>query len=140
MTAAAIEGKVALVTGGSRGIGRAIALALARAGADVAVNFRAEEKAALEVCAEIEKLGRRSIAVKADVSMTAAVAALVSSVEDGLGDISILVNNAGIAKPRPLDEVTEELWMRQWQTTSNPAFSSVRPYCPVCGHAAGEGS
>ena len=110
MTAAAIEGKVALVTGGSRGIGRAIALALARAGADVAVNFRAEEKAALEVCAEIEKLGRRSIAVKADVSMTAAVAALVSSVEDGLGDISILVNNAGIAKPRPLDEVTEELW------------------------------
>jgi 3-oxoacyl-[acyl-carrier protein] reductase len=105
-----IVGRIALVTGGSRGIGRAIALALAGAGADVAVNFQRREKEAEEVCGIIKALGRRCLAVKADVSRAEEVARLTATVERELGPIAILVNNAGIARPRGLGEVTEELW------------------------------
>ena len=105
-----LTGKVALVTGASRGIGRATALALARAGADVAVNFRTHEAAAREVCSQIEDGGRRAIAVKADVSIASEVAALVESVGRQLGDIALLVNNAGIIRPQPLAEITEQDW------------------------------
>ncbi|HMK64802.1 MAG TPA: 3-oxoacyl-ACP reductase family protein [Thermodesulfobacteriota bacterium] len=105
-----IPGKIALVTGASRGIGKAIALALARAGADVAVNFQKKEAEAHEVCRLINAMGRRSLAVRADVSLAEEVARLTGAVEKELGPISILVNNAGIAKPRGLGEVTEELW------------------------------
>lgn len=90
-------GKIALVTGGSRGIGRAAALALAKAGADVAVNFQHREAEAQAVCMEIEGVGRRALAVRADVSKAAEVARLVEAVEKGLGGIDILVNNAGMA-------------------------------------------
>ncbi len=105
-----LTGKVALVTGASRGIGRAAAVALARAGADVAVNFRTHEAEAKEVCAQIEGCGRRAVAVRADVSVAGEVAALVESVGRQLGDISILVNNAGITRPQPLDAITEQDW------------------------------
>jgi 3-oxoacyl-[acyl-carrier protein] reductase len=103
-------GKVALVTGGSRGIGRAAAVALAKAGADVAVNFQQREIEAQAVCKEIEGMGRRALAVKADVSKAAGVARLVATVEKGLGGIDILVNNAGISRPQPLPEITEQDW------------------------------
>src|SRR5437773_10513235 len=98
----ALTGRVALVTGGSRGIGRAAALALAAAGADVAINYRERESDAAEVRREIEACGRRSIAVRADVSRSAEVRELVSAVERELGAIDILVNNAGITRPQPL--------------------------------------
>jgi 3-oxoacyl-[acyl-carrier protein] reductase len=110
MGSSEIAGRIALVTGGSRGIGRAIALALAKAGADVAVNFQRRDKEAQEVCAVIKEFGRRSLAVKADVSRAEEVARLTATVERELGPISILVNNAGIAKPRGLGETTEEIW------------------------------
>jgi NAD(P)-dependent dehydrogenase (short-subunit alcohol dehydrogenase family) len=105
-----LTGKIALVTGGSRGIGRAAAVALAKAGADVAVNFQHREAAARAVCREIEGIGRRALAVRTDVSKAAEVARLVETVEKGLGSIDILVNNAGISRPQPLGEITEMDW------------------------------
>ncbi len=105
-----INGRIALVTGASRGIGRAIALSLAKAGVDVAVNFQFREKEAQGVCAEIKSLGRRSLAVQADVSRAEEVSRLVKTIEKELGTLSILINNAGIAKPRSLEEMTEEVW------------------------------
>jgi 3-oxoacyl-[acyl-carrier protein] reductase len=105
-----LTGKVALVTGGSRGIGRATALALAAAGVHVAVNYRSREKEARETCAEIEKGGRRAVAVRADVSVSADVGRLVATVEDELGPVAILVNNAGVTRPQPIAEITESDW------------------------------
>jgi 3-oxoacyl-[acyl-carrier protein] reductase len=99
---------VALVTGASRGIGRAIALALGRAGADVAVNYRDRQPQAAEVVDTILTGGRQAIAVRADVSSRAAVEAMVREVEATLGPIDVLVNNAGVATARGLDDLTEE--------------------------------
>ena len=105
-----LTGKVALVTGGSRGIGRATAVALAKAGADVAVNDNRGEAQAQAACEEVEAFGHRALAVKADVSKAAEVARLVETVEKELGRIDILVNNAGISRPQPLSEITEQDW------------------------------
>ena len=102
-----LSGRVALVTGASRGIGKAIALALAKAGADVAVNYRSRATEAQAVVAAIRALGRRSVSLDADVSNSQAVARLVGSVEEALGPIDVLVNNAGIALRRELEELTE---------------------------------
>ncbi len=92
-----LDGRVALVTGGGRGIGRAIALRLARDGADVAVNYRRDAEAAAEVVAQIEAMGRRARAYAASVDRFEECEALVSAVEADFGAIDILVNNAGIA-------------------------------------------
>jgi 3-oxoacyl-[acyl-carrier protein] reductase len=100
-------GRVALVTGAARGIGRAVALALAESGADVAVNYvsrTAEAEAAAEA---IRALGRRAVAVRADVSDAGAVGAMLQAVARALGPPAILVNNAGIAIRRGLDDLTE---------------------------------
>jgi 3-oxoacyl-[acyl-carrier protein] reductase len=102
-----LTGRVALVTGGSRGIGAAIALRLAEAGADVAVNYRERAAEADQVAASIKALGRRAIAVNADVSNGASVTAMVERVTEQLGTVDILVNNAGIALIRGLDDLTE---------------------------------
>jgi len=87
--------KVALVTGASRGIGRAIAIALAKVGADVAVNYRSRHKDANETCAEIEKLGRRSATVKADVSSAADVGQLAATVEAEVADVAVMLARNG---------------------------------------------
>src|SRR6267142_1351681 len=107
-----LTGRVALVTGANRGIGRAIAVALARIGGDVAVNYRSEgdEPTAKDVCSQIERGGRRALAVKADVSVGREVSNMVAAVQRQLGDISILVNNAGISKPQPIPQITEADW------------------------------
>lgn len=105
-----LKNRVALVTGGSRGIGAGIAVALATAGADVAVNYREQGAAAQSVCAEIAGLGRKAIAVQADVSRAQEVTRMVSELETSLGPIDILVNNAAIAQPRPFEEITETEW------------------------------
>jgi 3-oxoacyl-[acyl-carrier protein] reductase len=105
-----LTGKIALVTGGRRGIGRAAAVALAKAEADVALNFSHREAEARAVCAEVEAAGRRALAVRADVSKATEVARLVETVQKGLGNIDILVNNAGISRPQPLPEITEQDW------------------------------
>ncbi len=105
-----LKNRVALVTGGSRGIGAGTALALARAGADVAVTFRERADAANAVCAEITGMGRKAIAIQADVSVAADVKRMTAEVEAHLGGIGILVNNAGIARPRKLEEIAEAEW------------------------------
>jgi 3-oxoacyl-[acyl-carrier protein] reductase len=104
-----LAGKVALVTGASRGIGRAIAVALARAGADIAINYRTREDAAPETAGQVSALGRRSLVVVADVSLAAEVTRLAAEVEAGLGPVDIRVNTAGIARPLLLEQVTERL-------------------------------
>lgn len=105
-----LKNRVALVTGGSRGIGAGIAVALARAGADVAVNYQKRADAANSVCTEIKNLGREAFPIQADVSVSAGVKAMIAEVESQLGPVDILVNNAGIAIPHSLEEVTEAEW------------------------------
>src|SRR4051812_5977822 len=102
-----LNGRIALVTGASRGIGAAVGRLLAEAGADVVVNYRERKAGAEAVTAAIARLGRRSVAVAADVSSSEAVAAMVHSVTDTLGAPDILVNNAGIALIRGIDDLTE---------------------------------
>src|SRR5947209_309895 len=105
-----LRNRVALVTGGSRGIGAGVAIALAKAGADVAVNYRERADAANAVCAEITGVGRKTIALQADVSVAGDVKRMISGVEAHLGGVSILVNNAASAHARDLQEITDAEW------------------------------
>jgi 3-oxoacyl-[acyl-carrier protein] reductase len=105
-----LTGKVALVTGSSRGIGRAIVLALAGAGADVVVNFvrRATEAQAVE--SEVRQMRRGCVSIQADVSSATDVERLVRESQEQLGSVDILVNNAGISRPQPIEEIRELDW------------------------------
>ena len=105
-----LEGKTALVTGASRGIGKAIALRLAKEGANIAINFAGNVAAAEEVKAAIEADGGKAILVQADVSDSAAVDAMVKTVVDTFGGIDILVNNAGITRDGLLMRMKDEDW------------------------------
>ena len=103
-----LAGKVAVVTGSSRGIGRGIALRLAQEGADVAVNYSRSAQEADEVAGQIKAMGRKVIVVQADMAKVAEVRRLVSEAIDKLGGLDILVNNAGVEKRVPFVDVTEE--------------------------------
>ncbi|MEH7389160.1 3-oxoacyl-[acyl-carrier-protein] reductase [Bacillus sp. JJ1503] len=105
-----LEGKIALVTGASRGIGREIALELARQGADIAVNYSGSEERANQVVAEIKEMGRSAIAVQCDVSNSESVANMVKETIDAFGKLDILVNNAGITKDNLLMRMKEDEW------------------------------
>jgi NAD(P)-dependent dehydrogenase (short-subunit alcohol dehydrogenase family) len=105
-----LAGKVALVAGGARGIGRAIALGLAREGADVAILYVRNPEAAAEAVKAIEGLGRRALAVQADVAKKAQVQAAVAQVEERLGPIEVLVSNAGVQKRIFFLDLPEEDW------------------------------
>src|SRR6266851_164611 len=105
-----LGGKVALVTGASRGIGRAIALRLASAGAAMGVNYRRERDKAEDIVSQIERAKGRAIAVQADVSSPEEVQRLVASVRSSLGEIDILINNAAIAPPRLVEELDLATW------------------------------
>ena len=105
-----LEGKVALVTGASRGIGRAAAVALAKIGATVAVNYKTRGQEAEAVSREIQDMGGRVVALQADVSIAADVNRMVRQVESQLGPVAVLVNNAGITRPQPIDKITEKDW------------------------------
>lgn len=105
-----LVGRVALVTGASRGIGRSIAISLARAGADVAVNYLNRAVEAEETAAAIRELGRQALAVQADVRRSEAVQRLVQVTNAELGPLAILVNNAGVTRPQPIAEITERDW------------------------------
>src|SRR5260370_28417269 len=103
-----LESKVALVTGGDRGIGAGISLALAKAGADVAVNYHSRAELAEKICAEIKEIGRRAVAIQSDVSKSAPVPKMIASVERELGAVNILANNAGITRPQRIEEIIDE--------------------------------
>lgn len=126
-----IANRVALVTGASRGIGKAIALALADAGAHVAVNYRAQSEAADAVCGSIKAMGRKCFAVRADVSLSSDVDRLVSAVEKGLGPVNILVNNAGIGKVIPTDQITEEIWNEYLRVNLTSVFLVTQRVLPA---------
>jgi len=126
----ALAGKIALVTGGSRGIGRACALALAQEGADVAVNFRERKDAAEEVCSLLERAGRRALPVQADVSNSSEVSRMVKAVGQELGTIEILVNNAGIARRYPWDQVPEDGWDEIMSINLKSAFLVTQALLP----------
>ena len=105
-----MNGKTAIVTGSSRGIGRSIALALAREGIHIVLNYLSRETEARQVEASILAMGRRAICIQADVSRQEDVFRLVTEAEQLMGPAGILVNNAGVIRPQPIEEVTERDW------------------------------
>ncbi|EFM09239.1 short-chain dehydrogenase/reductase SDR [Paenibacillus curdlanolyticus YK9] len=119
-----LRNKIALVTGGSRGIGEAIVLRLAEEGADVAINYTSERSEALAnaVKQQVIAVGRRAIVVRGDVGMKADVEAMFEKVEQELGAVDILVNNAGVAPFEPFMSVTEETWDRTMNTNLKSIF------------------
>jgi len=131
---------VALVTGAGTGLGRQIALDLAESGMDVAVNYARSKDAAEEVAAAIEQAGRRSIAVKADVSQPGEVAELVANIEAALGSISVLVNNAGVTRfiPFPdIHEITLDDWHDVFSVNVIGAFNCAQLVGPAMAERGG---
>ena len=122
-----LANKVAVVTGAGRGIGRAVALAYARMGADVACVSRTEENSA-KAAAEVEALGRRAWAVAVDVSDTAAVDAAAGKILDDAGRVDILVNNAGVTRDNLLMRMSEEEWDTVLNTNLKGAFNFTRAF------------
>lgn len=118
--------KVALVTGASRGIGRGIALQLGREGWDVCVNYIQQKESAEQVVAALQAMGRRAIAVQADVADAAAVTSMVKTAETALGPISLLVNNAGIAGQTLFQDTTDEMWDRYLAVNLTGARNTIR--------------
>jgi 3-oxoacyl-[acyl-carrier protein] reductase len=125
-----LKGRVALVTGASRGIGKAIALALAQAGADVAVNYREREADALVVADAVRGLGPRAMTVRADVSDSRAVNSMVGTIAGELGGIDVLINNAGMAIRRGLDDLTEADFDRTIAVNLKSAFLCTQAVLP----------
>ncbi len=125
-----LDGKIALVTGGGRGIGGAIALSLAGAGADIAVNFRTRSADAEAVCGEIRKLGRRALAIQADVSQSDQVRAMVGQIESKLGTVNILVNNAGMARQIKIEDIAEADWDEHIRVNLKSAFLVTQTVLP----------
>ncbi len=131
MTADTLQGRVALVTGGSRGIGAAISRALADAGAAVAVNYRARAQEANSLVETLRNAGGRAIAVATDVSQAEAVARMVERVKSELGAIDILVNNAGIAIVRGVDDLSETDFDQTIAVNLKSAFLCTQAVLPA---------
>ena len=131
-----LAGRVALVTGGSRGLGRAAAMALARAGADVAVNYRSDARAAIDVAKQCEDLGVRAVAVKADVAASADVKLLFEAAELELGRLDILVASAGIWKGAAIEKMTDRQLAETLDLNVRGVFYCCREAVPMmrkCG-------
>jgi 3-oxoacyl-[acyl-carrier protein] reductase/pteridine reductase len=125
-----LSGKSALVTGGARRLGRGIALALARAGADVALTFRDSQAEAAETVLAIEGLGRASLAVPCELRSEASVRAAVAAAVSRFGRLDIVVNNAAIFASAPLDTLTLEEWDAVFETNARGPFLVAREALP----------
>ncbi len=125
-----LENKVAVVTGAGRGIGKSIALALAKEGANVAVAARTEKEID-EVSRQIKAMGRKSIPIRADVSSEADVRLLMSETVEELGTIDILINNAGIGSFAPVADLKVEQFDRMWQVNMRGVFLCTRAALPA---------
>jgi 3-oxoacyl-[acyl-carrier protein] reductase/pteridine reductase len=122
MTNQPLDGKSALVTGGARRVGRGIALALARAGADVTITFRSSQAEAAQTASEIESLGRRAMAVECDVRSEASVRAAVAAAVGCFDRLDIVVNNAAVFESAPVDSLTFEQWNMVFETNARGPF------------------
>lgn len=130
MFTAGLSGKIALVTGSSRGIGRAIALALANAGADVAVHCRTSRGEAEQVASSIRRVGRRALILQGDVRQRDDVRAVVHSVLTEFGRVDILVNNAGYASGGSFLDLSEEAWLDQIDTLAGGYYRFTQATLP----------
>lgn len=128
---ASLNNRVALVTGGSRGIGQAIAVSLAEAGAAIAVNYREKAAEARNVVETIRRAGGRAMAVGADVSQAAEVAGMMAAIESELGSVDVLVNNAGIGLVRTVDELSEDDFDRTIAVNLKSAFLCTQAVLPM---------
>ncbi len=126
-----LEGKKALVTGGSMGIGKATVLTLARYGSDVAFTFRKHEAEAKAIASEVEKLGRKSLAVRADVGSFEDARKTVEKVVEALGGLDVLVNNAGVNWDGVLWKMTEEQWDTVLEVNLKGYFNFLRSAAPL---------
>lgn len=126
----AFAGQVVVVTGGSRGIGRAVAIAFARQGAAVTVCYRSDRAAAEQLCREAEDTGLRVTARQADVSVAAEAAALVQQTAAQAGRLDVLVNNAGVFVAQPVLEMSDEEWDRVLRTNLYSVFYCSRAALP----------
>jgi 3-oxoacyl-[acyl-carrier protein] reductase len=128
-----LEGRVALVTGSATGIGRAIAERFARAGAKVAVNYRASRGPAQELVSQLRSAGANAIAIQADVSIDAEARAMVAQAERELGRLDVLVNNAGWSTQIPhrnLDALTDDIWDKTFEINLRGVFYCIRAAVP----------
>ncbi len=126
--------KVALITGSSRGIGRAEARRLAEEGYAVCINYIEREDKAEELVAELTAKGCEAMCCKADVSKSEEVRAMVKAVEEKLGHVTLLVNNAGIAKQCLFQDITEEYWQHMFGVNLNGAFNTIQAVLPNMLH------
>jgi 3-oxoacyl-[acyl-carrier protein] reductase len=126
-----LEGKAAIVTGGSRGIGRGVALAFAAEGADVAVNYSKNKAEAEAVAAEIRAMGRRALCFQMNVAESAQVNEMVKSVAAQFGKVDILVNNAGVTRPAMLHKMTDEQWDEVLAVHLKGTFNGIRAAAPL---------
>lgn len=127
--------KIALVTGSSRGIGRAIAKALAEDGYKVCVNYRVRKDCAGSLVAELTAAGHTAMAYGADVSDRSQVNAMVEKIKDTWGDVSLLVNNAGVAGQCQIQDVTDEMWRHYFGVNIDASFYTVQAVLPAMLHA-----
>ncbi|QWA30524.1 3-oxoacyl-ACP reductase family protein [Pseudomonas sp. RC3H12] len=125
-----ITNKVALVTGGSRGIGREIAVALAKAGCDIAISYANAESDAAETVLAVQEAGRNALAVQGDLTQPGEAERIAQTVAEQLGEIDILVNNAGITKVQPLDGISMDDWNLVLHTNLTSAFSLSQAVIP----------
>ena len=126
-----LEGKVALVTGAAKRIGRSVALRLASEGADVIVNYHGAQAEAEEVVVQITAMGRRATAIRADVSKKSDVTVLFAAAEKEFGRLDILVNNVGMFFPAKFEELTEEQWDRIMNTNLKSQFLCAQAAAPI---------